>query len=215
MTGFYPRFGKRALDLALTVPALLLLSPLFLVVALLVRRELGRPVFFRQRRPGLRGRPFTLVKFRTMSDARDADGQLLPDARRLTRLGRLLRKTSIDELPELWNVLKGEMSLVGPRPLLLEYLDHYTPEQARRHSLPPGITGLAQIRGRNAIPFSQRLRHDLEYVDSVSFASDCRILLSTVPLVAFSRLFDGAGQDVSVVDDLGLHARAPGRPGVE
>jgi lipopolysaccharide/colanic/teichoic acid biosynthesis glycosyltransferase len=215
MTGFYPRLGKRALDLALTVPALLLLSPLLLVVAGLVRLNLGKPVFFRQRRPGLFGRPFTLVKFRTMSDARDVRGQLLPDAERLTRLGRFLRKTSLDELPELWNVLKGEMSLVGPRPLLLEYLDRYTEEQARRHLLPPGITGLAQIRGRNAIPFSRRLRYDLDYVDTVSFASDCRILVSTVPLVAFARLFDGAGQDVSVVDDVGLNLKTPSRTGVE
>jgi sugar transferase EpsL len=211
----YFRFGKRALDVVLALLALVLLSPLLALLALLVRLKLGRPVLFRQPRPGLGGRPFILVKFRTMTDERDASGRLLLDADRLTPFGRFLRKTGLDELPELWNVLKGEMSLVGPRPLLLEYLDRYTPEQSRRHCVRPGITGLAQIRGRNAIPFSERLRYDFEYVDGMGFASDCRILLSTVYLVALSKLFDGPGQPVSRVDDLGWHEESSAAPSEE
>jgi lipopolysaccharide/colanic/teichoic acid biosynthesis glycosyltransferase len=210
----YLRYGKRPLDLGLSLVGLLLLAPFLALLALLVRVTLGSPVLFRQPRPGLGGRPFVLVKFRTMTDARDARGRLLPDGERLSAFGRFLRRSGIDELPELWNVLKGEMSLVGPRPMLLEYVDRYTREQARRHAVPPGITGLAQIRGRNAIPFSERLRHDREYVEGVSFASDCRILLSTVYLLAFARLFDGPGQHVSRVDDLGWNAEsASGAPG--
>jgi lipopolysaccharide/colanic/teichoic acid biosynthesis glycosyltransferase len=208
----YPRFGKRLLDVALASAALVVLSPLLAALALLVRVRLGRPVLFRQLRPGLHGRPFLLVKFRTMTDERDASGRVRPDAERLPAFGRFLRRTGLDELPELWNVLKGEMSLVGPRPMLLEYLERYTPEQARRHSVRPGITGLAQIRGRNAIPFSERLRHDLEYVDGLGLPSDCRILVSTVYLVALSKLFDGPGQHVSAVDDLGWNAESAATP---
>ncbi len=148
---FYCRYGKRALDLALTIPALIVLSPVLLLIALSVRLTLGAPILFRQVRPGLHGKPFTLYKFRTMTDARDAQGNLLPDAERLTRFGRFLRATSLDELPELFNVLRGEMSLVGPRPLLMQYLDRYTSEQARRHEAKPGITGWAQVNGRNAL----------------------------------------------------------------
>ena len=176
----YRHSGKRLLDLGLTIPALVVLSPILGVIAALVRVWLGSPVLFRQQRPGLREQPFTLQKFRTMTDARDADGNLLPDAQRLPRFGRLLRSTSLDELPELWNVLRGEMSLVGPRPLLIEYLDRYTAEQARRHEVKPGLTGWAQVNGRNAITWEQRFALDVWYVDRLSFWLDLWILLLTV-----------------------------------
>lgn len=177
--GFYSRYGKRALDLALTIPALILFAPLMLVIALVVRVTLGAPVLFRQVRPGLHGKPFTLYKFRTMTDARDAQGNLLPDAERLTRVGRFLRATSLDELPELFNVLRGEMSLVGPRPLLMQYLDRYTPEQARRHEVKPGITGWAQVNGRNAIAWEQKFALDVWYVGNLSLWLDLRIIALT------------------------------------
>jgi lipopolysaccharide/colanic/teichoic acid biosynthesis glycosyltransferase len=205
----YRTFGKRAGDILLATVLLILLAPLLALVSSLVWLRLGPPLLFRQRRAGLRGKPFTIVKFRTMTDARDASGKLRPDADRLTRLGRFLRRASIDELPQLWNVLRGDMSLVGPRPLFVEYLDRYTPEQLRRHDVRPGITGLAQVRGRNALLFSERLRHDVEYVDRHSLCLDCHILVMTVYLVGFGKLVDGAGQDVAVVDDLGLHPDSP------
>jgi sugar transferase EpsL len=176
----YRRFGKRLLDLILSIPALILLAPVLVVVALLVRLKLGCPVLFRQRRPGLHGRPFTLIKFRTMTDARDAHGELLPDAERLTGLGRFLRRTSIDELPELVNVLRGEMSLVGPRPLLMHYLGRYSPEQMRRHEVRPGITGWAQVGGRNALGWDERLARDVWYVDHLGLRLDLAILGTTV-----------------------------------
>jgi len=172
-------YVKRFLDLILTIPAFVLLSPVLIVTALLVRCKLGKPVLFTQQRPGLGGRPFKIFKFRTMSDARDADGALLPDSARLTRLGRFLRATSIDELPELFNVLKGDMSLVGPRPLLMQYLDRYTPEQARRHEVRPGITGWAQVNGRNSVRFSERFKMDVWYVDNMSMLLDCKIICLT------------------------------------
>src|SRR5512139_2787118 len=159
----YRRFGKRSFDLLLTMPLLVLLSPVLAFVALSVWVRLGSPVLFRQRRPGLKGRPFTIYKFRTMTDARDAQGHLLPDTERLTRFGRFLRSTSLDELPELFNVLKGEMSLVGPRPLLMQYLERYTPEQAQRLEMRPGLTGWAQINGRNAITWEQKFELDIWY----------------------------------------------------
>jgi len=160
--------------------ALILTAPLFLALAVLVRMQLGRPVFFRQTRPGLHGQPFTLIKFRTMTDARAADGSLLPDEQRLTPFGRWLRSTSLDELPELINVLRGEMSIVGPRPLLMEYLPLYTPEQARRHEVKPGLTGWAQINGRNALSWEEKFKLDLWYVEHESFWLDLRILIMTL-----------------------------------
>ena len=155
-------------------------SPAMLVVAALVRTMIGTPVLFRQSRPGLNGRPFTLVKFRTMSETRDADGALLDDARRMTALGRWLRRTSLDELPELVNVIRGEMSLVGPRPLLMQYLERYSPRQARRHELPPGITGLAQVSGRNLLTWEDRFELDVWYVEHRSLGLDIKILAQTV-----------------------------------
>ncbi|MCA9993847.1 MAG: sugar transferase [Ardenticatenaceae bacterium] len=175
----YQRFGKRVLDLALTLPALLLLAPLLLLLAWLVRRRLGAPVLFRQQRPGRDGQPFTILKFRTMTDARDAQGHLLPDADRLPPFGQRLRATSLDELPELFNVLRGDMSLVGPRPLLMHYLDLYTPEQMRRHAVKPGVTGWAQVNGRNALSWEQKFRLDVWYVDHLSFWLDLKILALT------------------------------------
>ncbi|RMF89379.1 MAG: sugar transferase [Planctomycetota bacterium] len=196
---------KRAIDIFGAGAGLLLLAPVIVSVAALIRWRLGRPVFFMQVRPGYKGRLFKLVKFRTMRDARDAEGNLLPDDQRLTPLGRFLRHWSLDELPELWNVLRGDMSLVGPRPLLVEYLPRYTPRQAKRHDMRPGITGLAQIMGRNAIPFSRRIAWDLYYVEHFSIWLDLKILWMTVFRVSSGTLYDGAGQDVRVVDDLGLH----------
>ncbi|MGQ9833800.1 MAG: sugar transferase [Candidatus Villigracilaceae bacterium] len=172
--------SKRLLDLTIATLMLLLLSPLMLAVALLVRLFLGTPVLFRQQRPGYKGRPFFLYKFRTMTEARGRDGNLLPDAERLTRLGRFLRLTSLDELPELFNVLRGEMSLVGPRPLLMEYLPRYSREQMRRHDVLPGITGWAQVNGRNALDWPTRFRLDVWYVDHWSFWLDIKILLLTL-----------------------------------
>jgi lipopolysaccharide/colanic/teichoic acid biosynthesis glycosyltransferase len=176
----YRLWGKRLFDLAVAAPAMVLLAPVFGLLALLVRVRLGAPVFFRQQRPGLAGRPFTILKFRTMTDARDLEGNLLPDAQRLPAFGRFLRSTSLDELPELWNVLRGDMSLVGPRPLLMQYLDRYTPEQARRHEVRPGITGWAQVNGRNALSWEQKFALDVWYVEHVSLALDLRIIGATI-----------------------------------
>jgi len=170
---------KRVFDLALTLPGLILISPLLLLLALVVRLALGAPVLFRQPRPGLGGRIFTLYKFRSMRNAVDAQGRPLPDAQRLTRLGRFLRAASLDELPELFNVLRGEMSLVGPRPLLVAYLDRYTPEQARRHDVLPGMTGWAQINGRNALTWEDKFRLDVWYVEHWSLGLDIKILALT------------------------------------
>lgn len=167
---------KRLMDIAGAVIGLVLLSPVLIVVAFLIRQQMGAPVLFRQTRPGLHGKPFQMVKFRTMRDAVDAKGNPLPDAERLTRLGRLLRASSLDELPELWNVLKGEMSLVGPRPLLMEYLPLYSPKQARRHDVRPGVTGWAQVHGRNAISWDQKFALDVWYVDNQSLWLDLKII---------------------------------------
>ena len=172
--------GKRALDLLLVLATLPVWLPLLAVVAVLVRMTLGAPVLFAQQRPGREERPFRLVKFRTMTDERDSSGTLLPDAERLTRFGRKLRSTSLDELPELWNVLRGEMSLVGPRPLLTRYLSRYSERHRRRHEVRPGITGLAQVSGRNAITWSDKLDLDVEYVERCSPGLDIRILVRTL-----------------------------------
>lgn len=184
---------KRGLDMAVAAPLLLASLPLLLFLALLVRAFLGGPVLFRQPRPGLHGRPFELVKFRTMRDARDARGQPLPDEQRLTRFGRFLRASSLDELPELWNVVRGDMSLVGPRPLLMDYLPLYSPEQARRHAVRPGITGWAQVNGRNALDWETRLAMDVWYVDNRSFWLDLKILWRTLATVFSGRDVSHAG----------------------
>ncbi|HRA69021.1 MAG TPA: sugar transferase [Caldilinea sp.] len=190
----YRRIGKRIFDLLIALPALILLSPLLALLALLVCVKLGAPVFFRQPRPGLHGKPFRMVKFRTMTDARDAQGNLLPDAERLTSFGKFLRSSSLDELPELWNVVKGDMSLVGPRPLLMQYLDRYTPEQARRHEVRPGVTGWAQVNGRNAISWEQKFAYDVWYVDNLSFWLDLKILALTVRKIIVREGISQAGQ---------------------
>lgn len=166
--------------MALSLCAIVLLSPLMLVIALLVRINLGSPVIFKQQRPGLNEKTFTLYKFRTMTDERDQDGQLLPDTQRLTRFGQLLRSTSLDELPELFNVLLGEMSLVGPRPLVARYLPYYTDSERRRHSVRPGVTGLAQVNGRNSVNWEQRFQYDLWYVENLSLSLDLVIVVKTV-----------------------------------
>lgn len=171
---------KRALDIVMAALALLMLFPLFVIVSCLIILLLGRPLLFCQQRPGLNGKPFILLKFRTMTDERDAQGNLLPDAKRLTPFGRFLRSTSLDELPELFNVLKGEMSLVGPRPLLMQYLDRYTPEQARRHDVKPGMTGWAQVNGRNALSWDEKFKLDVWYVDHLSFWLDLKIVALTI-----------------------------------
>jgi sugar transferase EpsL len=171
---------KRTFDLFVSGLALVILFPVLAVTAISVRVFLGKPVLFRQTRPGLHGTVFEMVKIRTMTDARDATGALLPDAMRLTRFGRFMRSSSLDELPELWNVLKGDMSLVGPRPLLVEYLDRYTPLQRRRHDVRPGITGWAQVKGRNALSWDEKFAFDLWYVDNRSFVLDLKIIAMTV-----------------------------------
>jgi|SRR5665213_68920 len=178
--------GKYLMDRVGAVIGLIVLSPLLGLLVILVRWKLGSPVFFRRQRPGYHGRPFMLVKFRSMTDARDAEGNLLPDHERLTAFGRFLRSASLDELPELWNVLCGEMSLVGPRPLLMEYLPRYTPAQARRHDVKPGITGWAQVNGRNAISWEEKFKLDVWYVDHCSLWLDLKILALTV-LKVFQR----------------------------
>ena len=176
----YNRFFKRLIDVSASAMVLLLLSPLLLVVTLWLHfANKGAGVFFRQERPGKDGKIFRVVKFKTMTDERDENGNLLPDKDRLTKAGRFVRSTSIDELPQLWNVLKGEMSLIGPRPLLVKYLPLYSPEQARRHEVRPGITGWAQCHGRNAISWEEKFKLDVWYVDHISFKTDCQIVLTT------------------------------------
>lgn len=185
---------ERFFDFVLSACGIALFAPAILLLMLLIRIKLGTPIFFIQTRPGLRGKPFSMVKFRTMIDVRDAAGDLLPDAERLTVFGKFLRSTSLDELPELWNVLKGDMSLVGPRPLLMEYLPLYTPEQARRHEVRPGITGWAQVNGRNALSWEEKFKLDIWYVDNQSFWLDVKILFLTVKKVLMR---DGINQEGS------------------
>ncbi len=185
---------KRIFDVVVAVCALVLLALPLLVLIVLIRRRLGSPVFFRQTRPGLYGKPFEMIKFRTMTDARGPDGVLLPDADRLVPFGRFLRASSLDELPELWNVIKGDMSLVGPRPLLMQYLPLYSPEQARRHEMRPGITGWAQVNGRNALNWEDKFALDVFYVDNQSFLLDIKILWLTVRKVLVREGISAAGE---------------------
>lgn len=187
------------IDIAVAGAGIIALSPLLLLIASVVRLQIGSPVLFRQVRPGYLERPFTLLKFRTMSDARDSAGGLLPDSQRLTRLGRLLRSTSLDELPELVNVLRGEMSLVGPRPLLVEYLPRYSAEQRRRHLVPPGLTGWAQVHGRNDVSWEHRLALDVWYVDNWSLALDARIIAQTFATVMSRRGVSHQGHETMPV----------------
>lgn len=191
----YKRFGKRFLDLLLSSIAIVLLSPVLLAVAVLVRIKLGSPVLFHQERPGRNEKIFTLCKFRTMTDKRDDKGKLLPDADRLTKFGKLLRATSLDELPELFNIWKGDMSIIGPRPLLVSYLPWYTEEERLRHTVRPGLTGLAQVSGRNFLDWDSRLSKDVEYVKKLSFAMDIKVLVKTVTVV-FAR--DEVAEDTAV-----------------
>lgn len=185
---------KRFFDILISLLVLVLLSPVLLLVAMLIRLNLGSPVMFRQVRPGLNAKPFEMVKFRTMRDALDTEGNPLPDEKRMTRLGSLLRATSLDELPELWNVLKGNMSLVGPRPLLMEYLPLYSPEQFRRHEVRPGVTGWAQINGRNALSWEKKFKLDVWYVDNHSLRLDLKILVLTVKQVLVRDGISAEGQ---------------------
>lgn len=185
---------KRFFDLVASALGLVALAPVFVVVAFLIRRKLGSPVFFRQTRPGLSGKPFEMIKFRTMLDATDKHGNPLPDDQRMTPFGSFLRATSLDELPELWNVLKGDMSLVGPRPLLMEYLPLYSKEQFRRHEVRPGVTGWAQVNGRNAISWEDKFKLDVWYVDNQSFWLDLKILFLTVKKVLVRDGISGEGE---------------------
>lgn len=178
--GIYERFFKRLFDFVLALIGLIVLSPVLLIVAILIRVKLGKPILFKQKRPGLNEKIFTLYKFRTMTDKRDENGNLLPDSERLTKFGKFLRSTSLDELPELFNILKGDMSFVGPRPLLVEYLQLYNQVQRRRHEVRPGLTGLAQINGRNAISWEEKFKIDIQYVDNLTFLKDIKILFLTV-----------------------------------
>ncbi len=181
--GIYRRFVKRPMDFFLSLIAIIVLSPVLLIVALLVRTKLGSPVLFKQKRPGLNEEVFMMYKFRTMTDERSDKGELLPDSIRLTRFGRLLRSTSLDELPELFNILKGDMSIIGPRPLLVQYLPLYNNHQKRRHEVRPGLSGLAQVSGRNAISWEDKFNLDVEYVDNVSFIEDWKIIFLTIKKV--------------------------------
>ena len=179
----YQKVIKRLLDIIISAVALIILSPILLIVAILVRCKLGSPIIFHQQRPGYHEKIFGLCKFRTMTDERDEKGELLPDAQRLTKFGKMLRATSLDELPELWNILKGDMSLIGPRPLLISYLPYYTKEESLRHTVRPGLTGLAQVSGRNLLDWDKRLAKDVEYVKNLSFAMDLRIFFLTIKKV--------------------------------
>lgn len=193
--GIYRRFLKRPMDLILSLMAIIVLSPVLIIVAILVRLKLGSPVLFKQKRPGLNEKIFTMYKFRTMTDEKDENGELLPDSVRLTKFGRMLRSTSLDELPELFNILKGDMSIVGPRPLLIQYLELYNQHQKRRHEVRPGLSGHAQVNGRNAISWEDKFNLDVEYVDNVSFIGDWKIILLTIKKVFVK---EGISSDTSV-----------------
>jgi sugar transferase EpsL len=189
MKGWYRKCGKRIFDIVVSAVALIVLSPIALMVAVAIRIGMGSPVIFRQVRAGLRGKPFVLYKFRTMLDLRDEKGNLLPDEQRLTNLGKFIRRLTLDEIPELWNVLKGDMSLVGPRPLLMEYLPLYTPEQARRHEVKPGMAGPVIMSGRNLLDWEQKFKLDVWYVDNVSLWTDLKILALTIVKVLKGRAY--------------------------
>ena len=193
--GIYEKYIKRLLDLILSCIALICLSPILLIVAILVRVKLGSPVIFKQKRPGKDEKIFTLYKFRTMTDKKDENENLLPDSERLTRFGKFLRSTSLDELPELINIIKGDMSIVGPRPLLVQYLERYNKEQRRRHEVRPGLTGLAQVSGRNAISWEEKFNKDVEYIDNITFIGDVKIIFKTVINVIKK---DGISSETSV-----------------
>ncbi|WP_288875371.1 sugar transferase [uncultured Fusobacterium sp.] len=198
----YKKYFKRLFDIVSSIIFLLCFWWLYIIVAILVKKKLGSPVIFKQQRPGLNGKIFTMYKFRSMTDARDKSGKLLSDAERLPKFGKILRATSLDEIPEIVNVLKGDMSLVGPRPLLVEYLSRYSKEQARRHEVRPGITGWAQVNGRNAISWEEKFKYDVEYIDSCSFLLDIRIIFLTIKKVFVK---EGISQDgnVTVEDFMG------------
>ena len=181
--GIYERYVKRALDVIISGSALIILSPLYVLLCILVRQKLGSPVFFRQERPGRYGKIFKMYKFRTMTDAKDKKGNLLPDKDRQTGFGQMLRRTSLDELPELYNIFKGDMSLIGPRPLLVKYLPYYTKEENIRHQVRPGLTGYAQVHGRNTCIWEKRFQYDREYVEHLSFLMDCKIIWTTIQKV--------------------------------
>jgi len=181
----YRRWGKRFFDLVLASMMLMFFSPIMAVIALLIRVKMGKPILFRQERPGLHEKPFTIYKFRTMTEEKDLKGNLIPSSERLTNFGKIIRSLSLDELPELWNVLQGDMSIIGPRPLLLEYLPHYSERQALRHNVLPGISGWAQINGRNVLSWKDRFELDLWYVENVSFWLDVKIILVTIKSVFF------------------------------
>lgn len=193
--GVYERYIKRPLDFVLSFIALIVLSPILLITAILVRIKLGSPVIFKQERPGLNGEIFNMYKFRTMTDVRDECGNLLSDDERLTDFGKKLRSTSLDELPEFWNIVRGDMSLIGPRPLLVKYLSRYNAHQTRRHEVRPGVTGYAQVNGRNSITWEKKFDLDVEYVDNVTFAGDLKIIFRTIKTVLMR---DGINSDNSV-----------------
>lgn len=193
--GIYRRFTKRPMDFILSLMAIIILSPVLIIVGVLVKVKLGSPVLFKQKRPGLNEKIFTMCKFRTMTDEKDENGELLPDSVRLTKFGRMLRSTSLDELPELLNILKGDMSIVGPRPLLIQYLELYSEHQKRRHEVRPGLSGHAQINGRNAISWEDKLNLDVEYVDNVYFVGDWKIIFLTIKKVFIK---EGISSDTSV-----------------
>lgn len=191
----YKKYVKRIQDMVLSGIALIILSPILLIVAILVRIKLGSPVIFHQKRPGKDEKIFTMCKFRTMTDEKDEKGNLLPDEVRLTKFGKWLRSTSLDELPELWNIVKGDMSIVGPRPLLVEYLPRYNKQQARRHEVRPGFTGLAQVHGRNSISWEEKFEWDVQYVDNITFLGDWKIIFKTIATVL---KHDGISSETSV-----------------
>ena len=194
----YAKYIKRILDFILSFIALIVLSPVFLIIAILVRIKLGSPIIFKQERPGKDEKIFTLYKFRTMTDKKDENGNLLPDSERLTKFGKILRSTSLDELPELFNILKGDMSIVGPRPLAVQYLPYYTDEERHRHDVRPGLTGLAQVNGRNCIDWGKKLTYDIQYVKNISIFNDFKILLKTVVKVFEREGIVERGQGVNI-----------------